>query len=403
MRSGDFEFRTSGLWVMCVGFSGTMVLALGLVVSAVLFAFPSLALGAWNQPVAGSDPVNQSPSFDGGSASLAESGGVPHVAWTEDDAGGSREVRVARLSATGTGWEQPWSGVSAGSGGINQATDVFASQPSLVDVDGSPFVAWTENDADSSDEIRVASLDANSWTQPWSGVSPGSGGIHQDSNASAGQPSLAEGLGSVWVAWREFDGSNFEIRVAENSNSITWQQPWTGVDAGSGAVNQSTTRSGSEPSLAVIGGRIYVAWTESDGTNQELRVARLNLAGTDWEQPWDDVSATSGGINRDTARNASAPSLVEIEDVPYVAWSEPQGSDPDIRVSSLNPTGTAWEPVGGALNIAGNGGDSEAREPSIVEVGGRPFVAWAEEIESADPEIFSARLGTDGSTWEYVG
>ena len=34
----------------------------------------------------------------------------------------------------------------------------------------------------------------------------------------------------------------------------------------------------------------YVTWRESDGTNNEVRVARLN--GSTWKQPWTGVSTT---------------------------------------------------------------------------------------------------------------
>jgi hypothetical protein len=87
------------------------------------------------------------------------------------------------------------------------------------------------------------------------------------------------------------------------------------------------------PSTASIGGVPYVAWDESDGTNFEVRVARLNQAGTAWEQ----VVGGPSPINHDPDRAAFASSLTSIGGVPYVGWREFDGSASKIRISRLEP------------------------------------------------------------------
>src|SRR5688572_2124739 len=62
--------------------------------------------------------------------------------------------------------------------------------------------------------------------------------------------------------------------------SAAWKQP----AGGASPINQADNQDAIDPSLTSIGGVPYVAWTEHDGTNSELRVSRLNAAGTAWEQ-----------------------------------------------------------------------------------------------------------------------
>ena len=70
-------------------------------------------------------------------------------------------------------------------------------------------------------------------------------------------------------------------------------------------------------SLTAIGGVPLRRWSEDDGTNYELRVSRLNAAGTAWQE----VVGGPSPINHAGNRNATDPSLTAIGGVPYVASS----------------------------------------------------------------------------------
>jgi hypothetical protein len=355
---------------------------------------PASAGAAWNQPVGGASPVNQSPTLSAFDKSLALIGGVPHVTWIEFD-GMNLELRVARLDGATNSWEQPWTGVSATSGGINQSTNQSAADPSLASIAGIPHVAWREGDGMNS-ELRVARLNdaTNSWEQPWTGVSATSGGINQSSAQHAADPSLAEVGGVPYVAWPEFDGANSELRVARlNTATNTWGQPWTGVSDSDGTINQSTTRDAINPSLAAVGGVPFVAWQESDGTNDELRVARVDDLTPTWEQPWTGASATSGGINQSTSLSAVEPSLALIGGVAHVAWQEDDGTNRELRVARL--TANAWgQPWSGVSATSGgiNQSTSEfATEASLAAVDGVPYIAWREE-DGTNTEVRVGRL-----------
>jgi hypothetical protein len=350
---------------------------------------------AWNQPVGGASPINQASNRDAFETSLASIGGVPYVAWDEAD-GTNSELRVARLNAAGTAWEQ----VVGGASPINQANNQDALEPSLAEIGGVPYVAWDEYDGTNA-EIRVARLNAagTAWEQVVGGASP----INQVNNRNAFEPSLTEIGGVPYVAWREFDGTNYEVRVARlNAAGTAWEK--VGQTAfPTSPINRSGNMDGRNPSLAAFGGVPYVAWHEPDGTNSEIRVARLNAAGTGWEwvgQPdGPGGGITSGGINQSTTRNAFDASLASIAGVPYVAWDESDGTNIEVRVTRLNAAGTAWEqPVGGPSPI-NQAPDQNANNPSVASIGGVPYVAW-QEADGTSFEVRVARLNAAGTAWE---
>ena len=86
---------------------------------------------------------------------------MPYVAWHESAAEGNHKVRVSRLNAAGTAWQQIGTGCpGAGcTSPINHAANRSAFNPSLMAIGGVPYVAWYENELDDMD-IRVSRLNA---------------------------------------------------------------------------------------------------------------------------------------------------------------------------------------------------------------------------------------------------
>jgi hypothetical protein len=229
-------------------------------------ALPSSVSAAWRQPVGGASPINHASDQDAIVPSVAAIAGAPYIAWTEYD-GTNREVRVSRLNAAGAAWEE----VVGGASPINHASDRDGFGSSLAAVGGVPYVAW-----------------------------------------------------------QEFDGTNSEVRVGRlNAAGAAWEE----VVGGASPINHASDRYGFEPSLTAVGGVPYVAWQEFDGTNAEVRVARLNAAGTAWEE----VAGGASPINHASDRNAHEPSLTAIGGVPYIAWREDDDTNADVRVSRLEP------------------------------------------------------------------
>jgi hypothetical protein len=380
--------------------------------SGLALMLPAVAMATWQEPVGGSHQV----SDIGARPTLATIGSVPYVAWSEKH-GSNNEVFVARLNAAGTSWDKL-------GGPVNFDTGHDAKDPGLTSVGGVPYVAWNENDG-TNVEVRVARLNsAGHWEEPWKGVDAAHGGINEDAGKSAEDTTLTVVNGVPYVGWDEAAGSTFVPRVARLDTSTqpapTWVEPWTGVSASSGGFQTSTTKQGSSPVVASINNTPYVAWTQSTnglGVNH-VRVARLE--GSTWQQPWTGVSDTSGGISDPTHSTPlayeSRPSLASIGGYPYVAWIDSDGTNEDVRVARLDtstsPAPTWTQEAAGVSSGDGRINQSSTEDAlslSLAAVAAGPFgvelpyIAWSEHFgppNNGDYELRAARYNKASRTWE---
>jgi len=226
------------------------------------------------------------------------------------------------------------------------------------------------------------------WHEPDGGSDP----LNRDDTRAAGTPDTANVGGVPYVAWSEADGTNTEIRVGRlNAAGTGWEE----VVGGPSPINRADDQNGVEPSLTGIGGVPYVAWEELDGAKSQIRVSRLNAAGTAWEE----VVGGASPINHSATEDAHEPSLTSIDGIPYVAWREDSGSDRLVRVSALNDTGTDWtEVVGGSAPINASGA---AFHPRLAAVAGVPYVTWAQS-DGVNSEVRASRLNGAGTAWDEV-
>ncbi len=363
---------------------------------------PASANAAWHQPVGGPQPINQDASKETGFPRLVSVGGVPHVVWNEDD-GSNLEVRVATLNSAGTAWTQPWFLVSATHGSINENDAKAALDPNIADVAGVPYVVWREDDGVNF-ELRVArrrstGVIAPTWVQPWTGVTATYGGINIDAAKSAGVDPVIASVGGVpYVAWIEPDATNDEVRVKRlNAAGTAWETLPPGAD-----LNDNPSGNAQDPTMADVGGTLYVGWSESDGSDLELHVKVL---GEDWQEPPPGVTTTDGKIEHDPTKNAHSPSLASVDGVPYIAFLERDGAKDTLRVARFNTTTHIWsEPWAGVTATSGgiNQSDSQdARDPSLTSIGGVPYVAWRES-DGTNIEMRVARLNAATNAWEQV-
>jgi hypothetical protein len=354
-----------------------------------LFVAPDVTEAAWNQPVGGLSPINESATQPAQAPSLTAIGGVPYVAWREFSAATLKyEIRVSRLNAAGTAWQQVVGGTSPINHGGVASGDAY--NPSLAAIGDVPYVAWREFDGVNY-EVRVSRLNATgtAWEEIVGGASP----INHSSTLTASAASLTAVGGVPYVAWTEFDGANNEIRVSR-LNGNDWQEPWTGVTATNGQINASQSDNANWPNVTAIGGVPYVAWSEDDGLNEEVRVSRLNPAGNDWQE-------VGGPINHANNRDAFDPSLTAIGGVPYVAWTEFDGTGDEIRVSRLNAAPTEWQEIVGGPSPVKQAADDQAGDPSLTAIGGVPYVSWR-QYDGTNNEVRVSRLNAPGSAWEQI-
>lgn len=341
---------------------------------------PGLAGAAW-APV-GSNSVSQDDVVSG-QPSLAAVGGVPYVAWYGPGPTGNSDVFVSRLGAGGD-----WTRVGASSP-IEESPDGFASQPNVADIGGVPYIGFSESDGQNY-EVRVSRLDGDEWEQPVGGASP----INTAGDRDAGTMSLTAIDGVPYIAWSEtnsdFSGEDVWVKRL-NADGTAWER------VGGASPLNSHGFDVNGLSLAVIDGVPYVAWAELRALESHVRVARLKADGTGWEE----LGGGAQPIMHEPTDIAFGPSLTAVDGVPYVAFTEAPvgGQTTDVRVARLNAAGTGWDEVGGVLDHVAAAG---ANSPRLITIGGLPYVTWTETNGTFATEVHISRLNATGTGWTEV-
>ena len=209
-------------------------------------------------------PINSDPNQNAFTfhRNIANIGGTPYVSWHEDNGVGGEHVRVSRFD--GANW------VEVIPGPINVDPNQRTGGVSLIGIDGVPWVSWIEQDG-TNFETRVARPNeaGTAWEEPAGGANP----INRSSTQTA-RDAILENVGDVpYVAWAEEDaGGTAEVRVSrlvKDSNGFAWEEV-------AGGTNPITTAPNSfldfHIGMTEIGGRPYVSWPEFDGT--QLRDSR---------------------------------------------------------------------------------------------------------------------------------
>lgn len=262
--------------------------------------------------------------------------------------------------------------------------------------------------------LALAAPSYADWREPVAGASP----INQVAAKDATNTDLTTVGGVPYVVWNEDTtegsaGSSSTIRVARLSAD---GQAWDKVaNAGTHPISMLGSTSSEHPSIADVGGTPWVAWDEGyTADNSEIRVARLDDAGTAWVRTPDTLRPVNH-LRTDPGGMAQYPTIVgdSTGSRPYVSFYEADpgsgslffnGSEPaKIWVMRLSADGTTWEEVGGGpVNPLP---DFDAAFPRMTVVDGVPWVTYFQvELVGGSPTIGVrvSRLGA-GGTWEQVG
>ena len=249
---------------------------------------------------------------------------------------------------------------------------------------------------------------AADWTQPVPGASP----INHAAAKNATEVALTTVAGVPHVTWNEDVTENSsQIRVARlKADGTAWEKVG---NTGPNPISYLDSTSSDKPSITSEGTVPWVAWKEGYGpNNSEIRVARLNGAGTAWQRV-PDVLRPVNHLRADPGGMADHPTIVGSGGRPFVSFFESDpgsgslffGSAQDpakIWVMRLNAAGTAWEEVGGG---PANAFPTDAAFPRMALLNGVPWVVFF-QVNTSNGfalEIRVARLAADSGSWEQVG
>ncbi|QRO00992.1 Ig-like domain-containing protein [Archangium violaceum] len=280
----------------------------------------------------------------------------------------------------------------------------------VLDSQSNPVVAWSEELATGGrTSIFVYRWDGNAFT-------PLGTPLNSTPSGSAYKPALAlDGNGNPVVAWQESDGFNENIYV-KRWNGSTWQSIGTG---GLSAVDDTrpnpTPTPARNPSLAVHGNEIYVAWDEVSIDEITVIHVQKSVDGGAFV----GVGPNGGMINAVyDFTNGSKPSLVlDSNGQPIVAFHEQTLNEShiaNIYVMRFQPNGSwayAVPPFYGndttgyvSGGLSASSGDTPAKDCSLsIDAQNNLYLAWSEETLINGPQDIQVYRSTGPQSWERIG
>ncbi|MBT5833494.1 MAG: hypothetical protein HOH83_01595, partial [Deltaproteobacteria bacterium] len=262
------------------------------------------------------------------------------------------------------------------------------NNPQLLDDNSSLYAIWSENNG-TANQIRVKLFDNTTSWNLVDKIGDNTTGINKDTSKNAINPKLLNFNSGIYAAWSEDNGTASQIRVARYNSSSSW----IFVDGnGSTGINKATDKNATDPSMAVLSTKLYLAWSETNADNRtQIRVKSYD--GSSWS--FVDGDNATKGINKDYTQNASYPQLVKVTDNSsssklYAVWLEENGNT-QVRVAEFNGT-SSW--------IFKDGDSFDGLNLNTAKITGKPsataylnqlIVAWSETNSLGVPQIRVAK------------
>lgn len=299
-----------------------------------------------------------------------------YIAWSEINAT-KKQIRV-RVN-TGTLAAENWTFVEKAvpdDKGINVDTAEDAEEATAFVFNSKLYVAWKEyNTTNTADEIRVKEYNGNDSAPSWTAIVPG-GGLNENASRNASTPSLGTVSGKLYGIWSEADATPKTIIRAKvySGSGTSWSTVYTSAGFGCNC-NQATAQNTFTPMLLLYNSKLYATWIESNGTNNQARVAVYN--GNDASPSWSCVDG--GTLNKSSTNNSSNPRLGILGGTLFVTWSEGATGQTRIKAYNGNDSSPSWTPVDGDLSTGLNKDTSRAATfPDILGYGNYPYAMWTE-------------------------
>jgi len=190
-------------------------------------------------------------------------------------------------------------------------------------------------------------------------------------------PSAAVSGNSVHVVWFDSRDGNDEIYYCRSTDGgATWGANIRLTD------NLSVSEN---PSIAVCGNNVHLAWHDSRDGNYEIYYKRSTDGGTAWGA---DTRLTD---NLSISKN---PSVAVSGNNIHVAWHDERDGNPEIYYKRSTDGGTTWDPDTRLTNAGGN-----SYTPSVAVSGNNVHIAW-HDSRDLNEEIYYKRSTDGGTTWD---
>jgi hypothetical protein len=302
------------------------------------------------------DPNTSSTSFSNAWC-VAASGDTVYAVW-DDDRDGNLEIYLKRSTDGGVNW-----------GADTRLTNNVgqSSHPSIAITGAAVQVVWRDN-RDGNAEIYTK-------RSPDGGVSWGTD-TRLSVNTSASEfPSVAVAGLAIHVVWRDFRTNNDDIYYRRSTDG--------GVSWGAETALTIVGLQSEEPSVAVSGAVVHVAWYEFP--NDDIFYKRSLDGGDNWEAAV-RLSASLAGNTFDESIAASGP-------VVHLIWRDNRDGNFEIYYKRSPDSGANWGPDTRLTFDAGS-----SVYPSVAASAEAVYTAWADS-RMGSWEIYAKRSADGGLSW----
>jgi len=337
-----------------------------------------------------------------GADAMAVVSGAPYVAYASPQG-----VRVARPEPGGDSWVQV--GVP-----IRHTAGADVRDPTVIQApDGRVWVAWTEADARGVYQVRVARRSGTAWQQVVGGARPINADIDPNRGpASGGGPQIAFLDATPYVSYIQDNPSESSISVVRlNADGSAWERlnPPVGADA-----RPRIASSGGRLYVAKsdrIGPAAVVYRLKADKTGWESVGAlgfpdhaffgdiadiggapsglfvtaedhQLFASSLDSADAWQPIG---GGPILTSDPRALPESLTALAGVPYAAWLQGPTGAHAVQVAYVKDG--AWTQVPSPSTV-----DADAEMARVAAATSSVYLLWREAVGGAD-QLHMARLG----------
>ncbi len=237
------------------------------------------------------------------------------------------------------------------------------------------YVVWYDDRSGSNDIYFNRSLDAGATWLPTDQRIDTA-----QAAADSREPVICCDGARVYVAWFDDRGGDDDIRFNRSlDGGTTWLASDLRIDRNSSMAHAIT------PRICCAGDAVYVAWSDDRSGGSSVRFIASADAGATW--PATDKPLSGGSADGPPRLACSGPNV-------YVTWSDFTLAAAAVRFNRSLDGGTTWL----AADMPVDAGLGDAREADVCADGLNVYVVWRDQRDG-NADIYFNRSRDGGSTW----
>ncbi len=329
--------------------------------------------GAWTHPEDQSDNISPNEEHASLPQVAMDNNGNALIAWQQDD-GSNYQIFMSEYR-DGT-WTHPEDLSSDNS----ISPDGPARSPRVaMDNNGNALIAWRQYDG-SNWQIFMSEYRDGMWTHPEDLSSDNS--ISPDGENVDAAPRVAmDDSGNALIAWRQDDGSNYQIFMSEYRDGA-----WTHPEDLNDNISPDGLDAQDDPRVAMDNnGNALITWAQHEG-DYILRIFMSEYRDGAWAHP----ATSSDSISLD-GRVAEDPRVAMDDNGNAVIVWEQENEEWYYRIFRSEYRNGTWSRPEGLLSDSIGPVEQDAYNPRVaMDDSGNAVIVWSERDSSSNSQVFKS-------------